>query len=128
MKYFNKKTAVLEEIAKQIESDAKMGSELMRKRIKIKKKKNIAEEGPDDEAFIKWKSENSKLKEMGAESIKPSEYENQDEIDDAIEVPVFRISNGGTKMERTTFYTESVAPNVPDAEELDKYNKTNKWF
>lgn len=126
MKYFNKKTAVLEEIAKQIESDAKMGSELMRKRIKIKKKKNISEEGPDDAAFIKWKSENSKLKEMGAESIKPSEYENQDEIDDALEVPVFRISNGGTKMERTKFYTESVAPNVPDAEELAKYNKTNK--
>jgi hypothetical protein len=122
MKYFNKKTAVLEEIAKQIESDAKMGSELMRKRIKIKKKKNIDEEGPDDEAFIKWKSQNSKLKEMGAESIKPSEYENQDEIDDALEVPVFRISNGGTKMEKTMFYTESVAPDLPDANELAKNN------
>lgn len=124
MKYFNKKTAVLEEIAKQIESDAKMGSELMRKRIKIKKKKNIEEEGPDDEAFLKWKAENSKLKEMGAESIKPSEYENQDEIDDALEVPVFRISKGGTKLERTQFYTEAVAPEVPDAEELAKFNKS----
>lgn len=114
VKYFNKKTAVLEEIAKQIESDAKMGSELMRKRIKIKKKKNIDEVGPDDESFNKWRSQNSKLKEMGAESIKPSEYENQDEIDDALEVPVFRISNGGTKLERTVFYTEAVAPELPD--------------
>ena len=115
VKYFNKKTAVLEEIAKQIESDAKMGSELMRKRIKIKKKQNIAEVGPDDESFNKWRSQNSKLKEMGAESIKPSEYENQDELDDALEVPVFRISNGGTKLERTVFYTESVAPELPDS-------------
>jgi hypothetical protein len=120
MKYFNKKTAVLEEIAKQIEADAKMGSELMRKRIKVKKKKNIEEYGPDDKAFLNWKAENNKLKEMGAESIKPSEYENQDEIDDAIEVPVFRISKGGTKMEKTTFYTKAVAPDVPNAEELSK--------
>ena len=114
VKYFNKKTAVLEEIAKQIESDAKMGSELMRKRIKIKKKKNIEEVGPDDASFVKWRAQNSKLKEMGAESIKPSEYENQDELDNALEVPVFRISNGGTKMERTVFYSESVAPELPD--------------
>lgn len=116
VKYFNKKTAVLEEIAKQIESDAKMGSELMKKRIMIKKKKNIEEVGPDDEAFIKWRSENSRLKEMGAESIKPSEYENQDEIDDALEVPVFRISKGGTKLEKTVFYTEAVAPVLPDSD------------
>lgn len=121
MKYFNKKTAVLEEIAKQIESDAKMGSELMRKRIKIKKKKNIAEEGPDDKAFTKWKAQNSKLKEMGAESIKPSEYENQDELDDALEVPVFRISKGGTKLEKTMFYTEAVAPELPDANEQSNH-------
>jgi hypothetical protein len=126
MKYFNKKTAVLEEIAKQIESDAKMGSELMRKRIKIKKKKNIEEDGPDDEAFIKWKSENTQLNEMGAEAIKPSEYENQDEIDDAVEVPVFRLSKGGTKLERTQFYTESVAPDLPDADELAKSKKIVK--
>ena len=118
MKYFNKKTAVLEEIDKQIESDAKMGSELMKKRIKVKKKKNIAEAGPDSDAFIKWRASNDKLKEMGAESIKPSEYENQDEIDEALEVPVFRISGGGTKVEKTMFYTEAVAPTGAEVEEI----------
>lgn len=118
MKYFNKKTAVLEEIAKQIESDAKMGSELMKKRIKVKKKKNIAEAGPDSDAFVKWRASNDKLKEMGAESIKPSEYENQDEIDEALEVPVFRISGGGTKVEKTMFYTEAVAPTGAEVEEI----------
>jgi hypothetical protein len=122
MKYFNKKTAVLEEIAKQIESDARMGSELMRKRIKIKKKKNIAEVGPDDEAFLNWKAQNNKLKDMGAEGIKPSEYENQDEIDDALEVPVFRLSNGGTKLEKTMFYTEAVTPELPDTGAITNKN------
>jgi hypothetical protein len=120
MRYFNKKTAVLEEIAKQIESDAKIGSELMRKRITIKKKQNIVEEGPDDEAFVKWKSQNTKLKELGAESIPQSEYENQDEIDAALEVPVFRVKNGGTTFEKTSFYTEAMAPTDDDLAELAK--------
>ena len=126
MKYFNKKTAVLEEIAKQIESDAKMGSELMRKRIKIKKKKNIEEEGPDDAAFLRWKAQNSKLKEMGAETFKPSEYENQDELDNALEVPVFRISKGGSKLEKTVFYTESVPPESPEDIERARTQESKK--
>ena len=114
-RFFNKKTAVLEEIAKQIESDAKMGSELMKKRIKIKKKQNIAEVGPDDEAFLKWKGQNTKLSDLGAESLKQSDY---DECPmDALEVPVFRISNGGTKLERDVFYTEVVKPENPNNNE-----------
>lgn len=120
MKYFNKKTAVLEEIAKQIESDAKMGAELMKKRITIKKKKNIAESGPDAAGFAKWKSQNTTLKELGADAIPESEYENQDEIDGALEVPVFRVSQGGTKLEKTSFYTESSAPTETDLEAMNK--------
>lgn len=120
MKYFNKKTAVLEEIAKQIESDAKMGAELMKKRITIKKKKNIAECGPDAAGFAKWKSQNTTLKELGADAIPESEYENQDEIDGALEVPVFRVSQGGTKFEKTSFYTESSAPTETDLEAMNK--------
>jgi hypothetical protein len=120
MKYFNKKTAVLEEIAKQIESDAKMGAELMKKRITIKKKKNIAECGPDAIGFAKWKSQNTTLKELGADAIPESEYENQEEIDGALEVPVFRVSQGGTKFEKTSFYTESSAPTETDLEAMNK--------
>lgn len=113
MKYFNKNTAVLEEIAKQIESDAKMGQELMNKRIVRKKKENIKQSGPDDPAFLKWRESNSTLKSMGATEISQTEYED-DCPDDAIEVPVFRVSHGGTRMEKTKFYTEAVAPEAPD--------------
>lgn len=114
MRFFNKKTVVLEEIAKQIESDSKIGEELMKKRIQIKKKKNIETDGPDDEAFLKWKEQNSTLKDMGASTLDENDL---DECpDDAIEVPVFRISGGGTKIEKTKFYSQSVAPEIPDQE------------
>jgi len=107
MRYFNKKTAVLEEIAKQIESDARIGSELMKKRIQIKKKKNIKEAGPDDPAFVKWKKNNNTLKSMGAEEVDLDD-------DDYLEVPVFRVSSGGAKIDQTKFYTQSEAPAIPE--------------
>lgn len=110
MRYFNDKTLVLEGIAKQIESDAKLGKQLMDKRIKIKKKKNIAEEGPDAESFAKWKAQNTTLKDLGAESYNSSSFASEDCPDDAIEVPVFRISNGGQSIEKTKFFTEAAAP------------------
>jgi hypothetical protein len=109
-RYFNDKTVVLEEIMKQIEKDSKLGQDLMKKRIKVKKKKNIEECGPDDEAFTKWKEGNSTLKDMGAESINKNSYASEECPDNAIEVPVFRISNGGTKMEKTKFFTKAEAP------------------
>lgn len=114
MRFFNKKTVVLEEIAKQIESDSKIGSELMKKRIKIKKKANVEREGPDSEAFLKWKKQNSTLKDMGAVSLDKKDMEDECPMD-ALEVPVFRISGGGTKIEKTKFYTEAVPPELPDS-------------
>jgi hypothetical protein len=39
----------------------------MKKRIKVKKQKNINEDGPDDPAFLKWKEGNTTLQDMGAE-------------------------------------------------------------
>jgi len=107
MKFFNKNTEVLEQIADQIEKDAKIGAELMKKRIKIQKKKNIKIEGADDPEFVKWKSTNTTLKDMGAETLNEKDLEDECPPD-ALEVPVFRISKGGTKMEVTKFYTEVV--------------------
>jgi hypothetical protein len=113
MRYFNKKTVVLEEIAKQIERDAKLGKDLMEKRVKVKKTKNIARDGPDDPAFAKWKSQNSTLSEMGATDVNNASSKASDECpDDAIQVDVFRISKGGQTMEKTKFFTQAEAPDV----------------
>jgi len=117
MRFFNKKTQVLEEIAKQIESDSRLGADLMKKRVMVKKKKNIAKEGPDDPSFLKWKKNNNTLKNMGAEAINENDYIDEECPDDAIQVPVFRIGEGGQKFEKTHFFSEAAAPtNVNGAE------------
>lgn len=117
-KFFNKNTMVLEEMAKQIERDSKMGRELMKKRIKINKKKNIDEQGPDDPAFLKWKEANSTLKDLGAETHNSTEYLKDECPDDAVEVPVYRIKDGGVGLEKTQFYTEAEAPTAVNGKEL----------
>ena len=109
MRYFNKDTAVLESITKQIEEDQRIGKDMMEKRIKIKKKQNIKEEGKDSDAFLKWKAQNSKLKDMGAVNPKQDDYEDECP-DDAIECPVIRVSGGGQKVTKTKFYTQAIAP------------------
>ena len=119
-RFFNKKTVVLEEIAKQIEKDSKMGAELMKKRITIKKKKNIEKEGADDEAFLKWKSQNTTLKDMGASTIDPKDLEEECPMD-ALEIPVFRVSNGGMSISKNKIYTEAVAPTEEDFENAKAY-------
>jgi hypothetical protein len=124
MRFFNKNTQVLENIMNQIEKDSKLGQELMKKRIKIQKKNNVAKEGPDDPAFKKWRAQNTTLKDMGAvhpDDEKNNALEDEDDDadlpDDALEVPVFRVSQGGAKIERSKFYTKS---EVPDIDSLPK--------
>jgi hypothetical protein len=120
MRFFNKNTQVLESIMDQIEKDSKLGQELMKKRIKIQKKKNVEKEGPDDPSFKKWRAQNSTLKDMGA--LHPDDEKKDDDDDipnDVLEVPVFRVSQGGTKLEKSKFYTQAVAPdqnNLPTNE------------
>jgi len=120
MKYFNENTIVLEEMAKQIEKDKKLGGELMRNRVKKEKRKNIAEEGPDAEAFKKWKEQNKTMESLGAETINQDSYAPDETPDDAIAVPVFRLSKGGLEMEKSVFYSKASAP-VLGFEEEEKY-------
>jgi hypothetical protein len=118
MRFFNDKTQILEEIAKQIERDSKLGADLMKKRIKVKKLKNIEEEGPDDPQFAKWKEENTTLKDMGGESLNEKDYAPEECPDDAITVPVFRISNGGAKLEKTHFFSQAETPTFANGKAL----------
>ena len=118
MRYFNKKTMVLEEIAKQIERDAKLGADLMKKRIKVKKQKNINEDGPDDPAFLKWKEGNTTLQDMGAELNKQDNDVPNECPDNAITVPVFRMSQGGQVFKKTHFFSEAAAPTVVNGQDI----------
>lgn len=113
MKFFNENTIVLEEIAKQIESDSKTGAELMKNRIKQQKKKNIEDAGEDAEAFTNWRKTNNVLKDMNAIEIPKESALPDDTPDDGIAVPVFRIDEHG-RMEKTHFFTKAESPVVPE--------------
>mgnify|MGYP000320021339 CR=1 FL=1 len=116
-KFFNKNTIVLEEMTEQIERDQKLGAEMMRKKVIAKKKKNIAEDGPDAEAFNKWKAQNAVLKDKGAESFNKESYAPEETPDNAVCVPVFRISQGGLNIEKSHFFTEAEAPVIGEPEQ-----------
>lgn len=105
MKYFNENTIVLEEIASQIEQDAKFGSELVKNRIRVEKAKNIENDGPDAETFSKWKETNTILKDMGAVTLNKESFSPEETPEDGIAVDVFRITNGA--FGKSTFYSKA---------------------
>jgi hypothetical protein len=110
MRFFNEKTHILEEIFAQQERDAKMGDELMKKRIAIKKKKNIEEDGPDDPKFLKWKKNNKLLQSMSGEEANSASYVDDDCPDDAVQVN-YHVHDAKTgKFTSDKFFTEAEAP------------------
>lgn len=103
--FFNDKTVVLEEIMNQIKRDEQLGEDLMKNKIRRKKKENIKKEGNEAKGFQEWKKQNSILKDLGAITV------NQDDDcpSDALEVQVFRTDKDGT-FKRDVFYTQAEAP------------------
>lgn len=106
--YYNKDTIILEEMTKQMERDAKLGQELMAKRIVKEKKKNIIEDGPDAETFNKWKQENAELSKLNAKYV--GDMVNDDVDDDVNEVPIWKIAKGGQEISKELMYIEAAAP------------------
>jgi hypothetical protein len=53
---YNKKTTALQKIIEQHEKDEKIGDEILKNRVKVKKAKNIAEAGPDHPALGEYRS------------------------------------------------------------------------
>ena len=120
--FYNTNTAVIEEICKQIETDKKLGAELMRKRVRRKKLKNREECGDDPAEFKEYKRTNpSAFENMGAEDVS---RENKSDIKkddvtfkvheecpyDAVQVDIFNISKGGLDVKKTEIFTEAEEP------------------
>jgi hypothetical protein len=106
--FYNKNTAVLEEMVKQTEKDERLGKDLMEKRVQKEKKKNVIESGPDAENFKKWREENSDIQKLGAKHI--GGMADEDCPDDAIQVDVWRVAKGGLEITKDKFYSQSEAP------------------
>ncbi len=127
IEYYNKNTEILRLMQSQIESDHKLGKDLMEKKVRTEKKKNIDEAGPDAPGLAAYSKAHSTVQELGGkkvltreEQIKLEEAKAEAERikqdyevpDDAIQVDVFfpqTNSDGSTEMKKTLFYTGAEA-------------------
>lgn len=105
--FLNDKTIVLEEILAETKRGSMLGQDLVSNQMKVKKRKNIREEGPEAESFKDWRSQHSALKNMGAIQIDPNE---DDCPDTALEIDVFRVNVEDGDVKKSTIYTKAEAP------------------
>lgn len=142
--FYNKETEVLKMIQEQSQKDAQLGKELMEKRTKAVKKKNVQECGPDAPGLSQYQSsigglpgakkgttpeeqqkwyEEAKAAKVTSTDIDDLVKKDMEECpDDSIPVPVYKVT--GDKMERTVFYTKADKPG--DVEMIDGSGKSNK--
>jgi hypothetical protein len=133
MDFYNKNTVILENILKQKEEDAKVGSELLKKRVKKVKTKNIKTFGKDDPKFDIYKKQNldgvydttiTKIIENDDDTITvESSVEISDTgamIDsdgvpeDALEIKVTSVNAKTGSINVSNIYTKAEAPVIPD--------------
>lgn len=128
MDFYNKNTIILENIIKQQEEDAKTGKELLAKRVKKMKTKNIKRYGKDHPNFIKYKKQNldgvydttiTKITEEDDEIVVESEVEvsetgakvDEDGVpEDALEIKVTSINAKTKEIKQTAIYTKAEEP------------------
>ena len=122
--FYNDNTVVLEEILKQLESDERLGQDLMKKRVAKAKARNVVADGPDAASFKAWREQNSTITKMGAEHI--GDVVNDDCPDDAVQVDVWRVAKGGTEITKDHFYSAAEAPTfVQEAQDKAKVSGAN---
>jgi hypothetical protein len=124
-KFLNDKTIVLEEILAQNKRDQKLGADLMEKTMKVKKRKNIEEEGKEADEFVEWRNNNNVLQSMGAKQIDPYA---DDCPPDAVEIDVYTLNAKSGKMKHDKLYTKAEAPefmeeNKKREAEVEEFNK-----
>lgn len=128
--FYNKNTVILENIIKQRESDAKIGKELLSKRVRKMKAKNIKKYGKDHPNFVKYKKQHldgvydtsiTKITEEDDELVveRSTEYADtgaaidEDGVpEDSLEIKVTKINAATNEINQQTIYTKAQAPNV----------------
>lgn len=134
--FYNRHTEVLKRIMDKHEDDKKLGKDLMMKRVRKTKEKNIKEAGRDAEIMKEYVTQVQSLADLGAK--RALSYEEQKEIDDArhtianlkevedvpedaIQVNVFTHDTEKDKFVKSNFYTESSLP--LSHEEVEEHRK-----
>jgi hypothetical protein len=115
--YYNKNTEILKKMVEQMESDQKLGAEIMKDRVKIEKKKNIAHAGPDDPKLEKYAKAVGTIEKLGSKSILTNEEKEKlkeaktvkemaEVPEDAVQTYVHSVNEEG-KMETNIMYTKA---------------------
>jgi len=118
--YDNKDTELLRRMTQKIKEDQSLGKDMMQKRVKYEKKKNVLREGPDDKALDRYKSAVTTIATLGAkeglskderEKLSAAYYakEMEEVPENAIQVDVWGPDKDGN-VNRSKFYTEAEAP------------------
>jgi hypothetical protein len=66
---YNKNTEILKRILERHAQDKKLGADLMRKRVRVAKAKNIKESGPDAPGLMEYRNTHSNLQRQGVERV-----------------------------------------------------------
>jgi hypothetical protein len=118
--YYNKNTQILKEMTEQVEMDQKLGKDIIEKRVKDKKKKNIDEMGPDDPGLKQYREALGTIDKLGGKKgltqQEQDEYAKSISLRDDMEVPdgaiqtdVFYTDEDG-KLKSKKLYTQAEAP------------------
>lgn len=127
--FYTNDTEILKRMAEQQESDARLGEDLMKKRVRRQKEKNIIEAGPDDPGLAKYKDAVVTVENLGAKEVLTPE-EKQELADaqlrkemtevpsDAIQVDIFKpkVDDEGNPigLVRDKFYTKAEKPDLKE--------------
>lgn len=118
--FYNKNTEIIKKMIEQAEMDQRLGMDLMKKRVRVQKEKNIIEAGPDDPGLEQYQKALGTIENLGAKKVLSREEKEElaeavrrkemtEVPPDAIQVDVFKTDDDG-KMVKDKFYTQAEAP------------------
>lgn len=116
--FLNKDTRHLEEILRQKEADLKIGRDMLRKRVALKKAKNVKEEGDDAEMIKEYQTGMNTLKggatkgkyvagETKYDPSKSSADIDPDLPDDAIQLNTYHITDSGKTLQQENVFIKA---------------------
>lgn len=113
--YLNEHTQFLAQVMDRLEQDEKLGADMMKKRVQKKKKRNIAQDGPDPKSLDKYiKASGKKMEKLGAERVTVDD----DDIDDITNNKKKFVNNKAKKNDKIEF-VQDVHPDDNDDDDDD---------
>ena len=138
VQFYNKNVEVMKRMMEQMETDHKLGKDLMEKKVKKQKKRNIQQDGPDAAGLRDYSKAMNIIQDLGAKKVLTREEQDilntakavRDDAEvpeDAIQVDLFfpkTNADGEVELSKTKFYTAAEAPlhlESEDSEYAGKY-------